>query len=196
MYRVLMVIDRFLTRTVEAILAVLFMVIFIMVFYQVVLRYVFNSSIFGTAEIFTMLFTYASALGSAVMLRNREHIKISVFVNRFPGKWRKLVLLLDYVLIAVFSYFIVQQSIPWLRSIRFFRSQVTGISRAVESVMIPVSFALIIFYCLINALSLFLSPEETALEFASGESEADQALRDAMEADSRFREREAGGNRK
>ncbi len=179
MYKFLMKIDRYLTRTAETVLTILFIAIFIMVFYQVILRYVFNTSIFGTAEVFTMLFAYASSLGSAVMVRTRGHIKISIFIDRLPVPWRKIILSLDYLLIAVFSYFIVDQSIPWLKSIRLFKSQVTGISRAVESIMIPIGFGLIIFYCFINIISLYLSPEEADKEFSSGELEITTALEDA-----------------
>lgn len=189
MYKALMATERVVTRIVEIILAILFMAIFIMVFYQVVLRYLFSSSIFGTAEMFTMFFTYASALGAAVMVRHREHIKISVFVDRLPLAWRKAILTLDYVLIAVFSFFIVQQSIPWLRSIRTFRSPVTGVSRAVESITIPVAFALIILYCLINTLSLYLNPEEATKELAVVDYEAQHAIEEATEADKRYLER-------
>jgi len=177
-------VDKTISKIVDIVLVILFMAIFIMVFYQVVLRYVFSTAIFGTAEVFTMLFAYASALGSAAMIRSRQHIKISVFIDRLPEKWRKAVLVFDYFLIAVFSFFIVYQSIPWLKSIRFFRSQVTGISRTVESIMIPVGFSLIIFYCIVNVLSLYLSPSETALEFASGETEVTMALEDAMKTES------------
>ncbi len=189
MYKTLMATERVLTKIVEAILAILFIAIFIMVFYQVVLRYVFSSSIFGTAEMFTMFFTYASALGSAVMVRNREHIKISVFIDTLPITWKKAILTIDYVLIAVFSFFIVQQSIPWLFSIRTFRSPVTGVSRAVESITIPIGFALIILYCLVNILSLYLNPEEASEELMVGDAEARHALEEAAEADRRFLER-------
>ena len=189
MYKILMKVESVLTRIVDVVLAILFVAIFIMVFYQVVLRYAFNSSIFGTAEVFTMLFAYASALGSAVMVRNREHIKIAVFIERLSPKWRKAVLTFDYVLIAVFSYFIVQESVPWLMSIRTFRSPVTGISRAVESITIPIAFVLIVLYCLVNTLSLYLNPDEAALEFASTDAETQQLLEEAVEADKRFLER-------
>jgi TRAP-type C4-dicarboxylate transport system permease small subunit len=189
MYKALIATERVLTRIVEAVLAVLFMAIFVMVFYQVVLRYLFSSSIFGTAELFTMFFAYASALGSAVMVRHREHIKISVFVDRLPRVWQKRILILDYVLIAAFSFFIVKESIPWLMSIRTFRSSVTGISRAVESITIPIAFGLIILYCFVNSLSILLDPEETKKELAATDAEAKHALDEAADADRRFRER-------
>lgn len=158
MYKILLKIDRTLTRVADTVLIMLFAAICIMVFYQVLLRYLFNASIFGTAEVFTMLFSYSSALGAAVMLRNREHIRITVFIDRLPIRWHKAILLVDYILIALFACFIVRESLPWLQSIRTFRSPVTGISRTVQSIGIPIAFGLMIFYCLVNALSLFLSP--------------------------------------
>lgn len=187
MYKTFVTIDRYLTKAVEALLALMFIAIFIMVFYQVVLRYVFSTAILGTAEVFTILFAYSSALGSAVMLRYREHIKISVFIDLLPHKARRIVLAVDYVLIAVFSAFIVYQSIGWLSSIDTFRSPVTGISRSVQSMGVPIGFALIIFYCLLNGLSLFLNPEEEQREYSVSDAEAKQAIEEARLAEERYR---------
>lgn len=188
MYKALVAVDKYLTRVVEAILAVMFMAIFIMVFYQVVLRYVFSSSILGTAEVFTILFAYSSALGSAVMLRYREHIKISVFIDMLPRKYRRIVLAVDYALIATFSAFIVYQSFGWLSSIDTFRSPVTGLTRSFQSAGVPIGFALILFYCLLNGLSLFLNPEEEQHEYGVADAEAQQAIEEARLAEQRYRE--------
>mgnify|MGYP001141089796 CR=1 FL=1 len=189
MYKVLLAIDRVLTKAVEIILALLFIAIFIMVFYQVVLRYLFSSSIFGTAEIYTVLFAYASALGSAVMLRKREHIKIDVLLNAVPRPVGKALLTVSYALIGVFSYFIVQEAIPWLTKIRTFRSPVTGISRTLESICIPIGFGLIIFYCLVNILSLYINPAEADQEFAVAEKEISEMIDESKKADQEFQDR-------
>ena len=175
--------DRIFTRTVEAILSILFILIFLMVFNQVVLRYVFNTSIMGTAETFTMLFTYCSALGAAVMVRNREHIRISVFIDKLPLTGKKIVLTINYLLIAMFSYFVFTESLPWLNSIKTFKSQVTGISRAVESITIPIGFGLIVFYCFFNILLIYMNPEELHLETSDADIEVKELLEEAAEAD-------------
>ncbi|NQT59212.1 MAG: TRAP transporter small permease [Bacteroidetes bacterium] len=149
------VVDRVITKIIEIILTVLFMMIFLMVFNQVILRYIFNTSIMGTAEVFTMLFTYTSALGAALMLRQREHIKIAVFIDKLSIKAKKIILTIDYLLIGLFCFYVFWESLPWLKSIKLFRSQVTGISRAVESIAIPIAFGLMVFYCIYNLNFLF-----------------------------------------
>ena len=189
MYKALMTIDRYLTKIVEIILTLLFIAIFIMVFYQVILRYLFNSSIFGTAEIYTVLFAYASALGSAVMLRDREHIKIDILLNAVPRPVGKALLTISYALIALFSYFIVQEAIPWLSKIRTFRSPVTGISRTLESVCIPIGFGLILFYCLVNVLSLYINPAEAEQEFSASEKDITDMIDHSKRADEEFQDR-------
>lgn len=175
--------DRILTKTVEFILSALFIMIFLMVFNQVVLRYVFNTSIMGTAEVFTMFFAYTSALGAAVMVRNREHIRISVFIDKLPIKYKKIVLTINYALISFLSYMIFAESLPWLNSIKTFRSQVTGISRAVESITIPIAFGLIIFYCIFNTFLIYINPEELQLETNDVDIEVKDLLEEAAEAD-------------
>jgi len=188
MYKVLMKIDKYITRVIEFILGILFIAIFIMVFYQVVLRYVFSTSIFGTAEVYTMLFTYASALGAAIMLRKREHIKIDVLINRIPRKAAKVVLTISYLMIAVLCFYIALESIFWLDSVKTFRSPVTGISRAVESITIPIAFFLMVFYCALNILSLYLNPEEAEQEFSLADEDISEMIDESKKADERFRE--------
>ncbi len=176
-------IDKYLTKTVESVLSLLFVLIFLMVFNQVVLRYLFSASIMGTAELFTVLFAYASALGTAVMIRHREHIKISFFLDKLPLRGKKFVLTINYILIGLFNAVVVYQSINWLHSIKDFRSQVTGISRAVESLSIPVGFGLALFYCALNILKIYTRPEELHLETTSLEMEVQGLLAEAAESD-------------
>ena len=188
MYNSMMKIDRYLTKIIDLFLGVLFMAIFIMVFYQVILRYVFSTSIFGTAEVYTMFFTWASAMGAALMLRKREHIKIDVLINRLPRKAAKVVLTINYSLIAVLCFFIAWESLSWLNTVKSFLSPVTGISRAVESITIPIAFFLMIFYCALNILSLYLNPEEAEMEFTLADEEIVEMIDESKKADERFRE--------
>lgn len=188
MYKLLMRIDHYITKALEAFLAIIFMAIFIMVFYQVVLRYVFSTSIFGTAEVYTILFSYASALGAAVMLRHREHIKIDILINRIPRKIAKVVLTISYVLIGVLCFFIARESIFWLDTVKTFRSPVTGITRLAESISIPIAFFLMVFYCLLNTLSLYLNPEESDKEFSLTDADITEMIDESKKADERFRE--------
>jgi len=188
MYKALMKADHYITKVIEVVLGIIFMAIFIMVFYQVILRYVFSTSIFGTAEVYTMLFTYASALGSAVMLRHREHIKIDILINRLPRPAAKIVLTISYVLIAVLCFFIARESIFWLDTVKSFRSPVTGITRLVESITIPIAFFLMVFYCFLNILSLYLNPEEADKEFSLADSDITEMIDESKKADHRFRE--------
>ena len=192
MYRVVMRAEAVFTRIVEGILAVTFIAIFVMVFYQVVLRYVFRTGVFGTAELYTVMFAYTAALGSAVMLRQREHIRITVLIDRLPRNARLAFLVVDYVVIAVFSIFVFVQSLPWLRSISLFRSQVTGISRAVESLAIPIGFGMIVLYCVINVAALLLDPQEANVELGLEDQETQRMIQEAAEADRRFLEHRYG----
>lgn len=182
MYRVLKIIDYILTKVIEVFLAITFIAIFIMVFYQIILRYVFSTSLFGTAEVYTMLFTYSAALGSALMMRNREHIKIDIFINRIPRKPAKVILTINYLLIGTLCFFIAWQSISWLDSIKNFRSPVTDISRPMESIMIPIGFFLTVFYCIVNILSLFLDPKEAEKEFKQVETDLSHMIAESPKA--------------
>jgi TRAP-type C4-dicarboxylate transport system permease small subunit len=190
MNRIVSKIDRIINKIVDIVLMVLFIMIFLMVFNQVVLRYVFNTAIMGTAEVFTMLFTYTSALGAAIMLRHREHIKIAFFIDKLPLKLKKYVVTFNYIVIGIFCFFVFKESLPWLNSIKTFRSQVTGISRAVESITIPIAFGLMVFYCIYNIFLIYLDPEELHFETSEADLEVKELLNEAAEADRLAHEKE------
>ncbi|MBA7531666.1 2,3-diketo-L-gulonate TRAP transporter small permease protein YiaM [subsurface metagenome] len=95
--------DHFITRSLEWIITVFFIIIFLLIFSLVLLRYGFKTSIMGTYEIITMLFVYCSALGTAILVRQKEHIKISFFINKLSAGARRIVLTINYILICFFQ---------------------------------------------------------------------------------------------
>ena len=82
-------------------------VVFILAFYlilvllQVFFRYVLNESLFWAEEAVRFSMVWAVLLGSAVVARDRAHIRIDVVENMLPPRIRKgLDLVLDLLMIA------------------------------------------------------------------------------------------------
>ena len=142
--------DRFITRSLEWIITVFFIIIFLLIFSLVLLRYGFKTSIMGTNEIITMLFVYCSALGTAILVRQKEHIKISFFINKLSAGTRRIILTINYILICILNAVFLYMSLGWIKSIRAFRSPMTKIPFWVQRIPISIGSGLVILYCLYN----------------------------------------------
>jgi len=156
--------DRFITRSIERIITVFFIIIFLLIFSLVLLRYGFKTSIMGTNEIITMLFVYCSAFGTAILVRQKEHIKISFFVNKLSTSAKRIVLTINYILICVLNAVFFYMSLGWIKSIRTFRSPMTQIPFWVQRIPITIGCGLVILYCLYNIYLIYASPEELSRE--------------------------------
>ncbi|MDR1536264.1 MAG: TRAP transporter small permease [Planctomycetota bacterium] len=79
-----------------------------LVFLNVVLRYLFNSSIIVSEEVGRYMFVWMTFLGSIVALSENSHIKVDILVDRLPPGARKctrlsvdLLMLLCCVLLSI-----------------------------------------------------------------------------------------------
>jgi C4-dicarboxylate transporter DctQ subunit len=84
-----------------------FMIIMVVaVFYQVFLRYIFNSPNIWAEELARYCLIYISLFASAVAIRRYNHIRIDFFVNFFPKKTWVFFNLFAYILMLVFLIFL------------------------------------------------------------------------------------------
>jgi TRAP-type C4-dicarboxylate transport system permease small subunit len=59
------------------------------IFFQVIMRYVFNNSLSWSEELGKFLFVWISWLGISIGHRRKEHIKITMVVDKLPYRWNK-----------------------------------------------------------------------------------------------------------
>ncbi|MFB3816883.1 MAG: TRAP transporter small permease [Candidatus Methylomirabilales bacterium] len=60
----------------------------VLVFTQIVLRYVFNMPLGWSEELARFAFVWVSFLGASALMQMREHINVTVFLERFPPRLR------------------------------------------------------------------------------------------------------------
>ena len=70
----------------EAAIVFLFAVMVVVIFVQVIMRYVFNNSLYWSEELGKFIFVWISWLGISLGERYGEHIKITMLVDRFPHR--------------------------------------------------------------------------------------------------------------
>ena len=70
----------------------------IILFLNVILRYVFNSSIYGADELARVLFIWMSWLGISIGERKSEHIRIDMLINKLKGVPKKTIIFLSNII--------------------------------------------------------------------------------------------------
>ena len=92
----------------EVFLVVLIAVSVVLLFINVILRYVFNSGIYGADEVARIFFIWMSWLGISIGQRDKEHIRIDILPNALHGTARKVCLVLaDLVTLAILGTLLV-----------------------------------------------------------------------------------------
>lgn len=114
MKKVLKVLDRIE----DTALIAMFMAMVAAIFFQVIMRFVFNNSSSWSEELGKFLFVWLSWLGISIGHRRKEHIKITMLLDKFPRKI-KLVLeaATELILIAICAitlyYSVYLMGIQW-----------------------------------------------------------------------------------
>ena len=92
------------------------------IFFQVIMRYVFNNSLSWSEELGKFIFVWLSWIGISIGHRRKEHIKITLLVDKLPYKINKLVeAFTDLILIAIcgitlyygFTMIQIQLNVPY-----------------------------------------------------------------------------------
>lgn len=75
-----------LNKIEEIVIIVMFAIMVIVIFAQVIMRYVFNDSLYWSEELGKFLFVWISWLGISLGERKGEHIKITMLIGKFAFK--------------------------------------------------------------------------------------------------------------
>ena len=139
---------RILIRILDGVITFFFSVIFTLTVLLVVLRYVFNTAIIGGNEAMEYLFIYTTAIGAAVALGRRNHIKITYFIDKLPERVRRVVDVSDLILIGFINGVMIWYGIPWIQSVGSFKSPVLRIPNMIVQASIPIGCGLVILCCI------------------------------------------------
>lgn len=149
---------RFVDSILAGALAVIFAALVVCVTWQVTSRYVFSAPSTVTDELARLLLIWLAMLGAAYTLGQRRHLAINLIgAGVAPQRLRPLNLLL-IALIASFAAGVMLHGGWRLVSGIFATGQVTPTLRLPGGVLylgVPVSGALILFYCVVMAIEVF-----------------------------------------
>jgi TRAP-type C4-dicarboxylate transport system permease small subunit len=144
---------RMLSKFLEAAITIFFFVILTLTIVLVILRYGFNESIIGGNEVMEYLFIYTTAIGAAVALGRREHIKITWFADKLSHRVRRLVDVFGFLSIAFINLVMIYYSVPWIRTVGSFESPVLRLPNRTIQLIVPIGCGLVILYCLYHIMA-------------------------------------------
>ncbi|WP_319485952.1 TRAP transporter small permease [uncultured Cohaesibacter sp.] len=145
-------------KTINFIIIVCLMMMTAVIFYQVVLRYVFDSSNIWAEEFARYAFIWVVLLGAASALRRFQHIRIDFVVNLLPERAQKLINFINYVLIVGFLATLIKYGIAISLKTTHQISAGLHIPMSFMYMSIPVGSALMLLFTVQIILRDFLVP--------------------------------------
>ena len=146
--------EKRITGLLELVITLFFGIILSTTILLVVLRYVFNSGIYGGNELISYLFVYTTALGAAVSISRDDHIKITVFVEQLPEKLRKTADIISLFFIAILNLVLIFLSVPWMKKVGSFESPTLRIPNGWVQFGVPLGCAAVVLLCVIRTIRL------------------------------------------
>lgn len=93
---------KIVNRTEDIVLIVMFIAMVSAIFFQIVTRFVFNNSSSWSEELGKFLFVWLSWLGISIGHRRKEHIKITLLLDKIKGRARIIIdAINELILIAI-----------------------------------------------------------------------------------------------
>ena len=117
-----------LMRPVEAVAAVLLVVIVGLLLTGVVARYVLHTPIIWVDEAASISFLWLAMMGAAIAIDRNEHLRLTVFIGMFPERLRGFVDALALLIVVVVLGALILPAIEYVREESFITSAALNIS--------------------------------------------------------------------
>lgn len=117
-----------LMRPVEAVAAVLLVVIVGLLLTGVVARYVLHTPIIWVDEAASISFLWLAMMGAAIAIDRNEHLRLTVFIGMFPERLRGFVDALALLIVVVVLGALILPAIDYVREESFITSAALNIS--------------------------------------------------------------------
>lgn len=152
--------EKTITRLLEGFIAFCLLFIVIVIMTLVVLRYVFNTTIIGANEFIVILFIYTSAIGAAIIIGKKEHIAINYFIDKLPPSLRKIIDIINFILIGFINGVMIWYSVQWINITGNYLTAILKIQQAYAQIIVPIGCGIAILYCIYHII-LILNPIKT-----------------------------------
>jgi TRAP-type C4-dicarboxylate transport system permease small subunit len=138
---------------------ILFVVIMVLLFLQVVTRYVLGHSFTWTEELSVILFVWMTYFGISSAVTHRKHLRVSALLNAVPFKVRKGMLITDNVIFMVVCVYLIFPMLQLIRSLGAARTPILRIPKAVSYWLIPVAMVITCIKLVLDTIRLIHEDE-------------------------------------
>ena len=150
---------KILDKAVSVILMALVAFLAIGVSVTVVLRYFFGLSFAALEEFLTMSFIFTTLFGSAIAIREKQHISIPFLADKIVGtsRTRRIVstLLIDGSVLFVCGFMFIYSN-KWIDQVGMLLSQNSHLPMRDYYIFVPITMGLAIFYTIVDIAGLFV----------------------------------------
>ena len=145
---------------VETLSAVVLAVVTVVCFYQIISRYIFQSSNAGIDELTRLAFVWCASLGSALAFRKGSHLGVTAIVSKLKGNAAKiaqliiqLAVLALMVIVTIAGFTLVEKGMKQF-------SEYLRLNMAIFYGCIPCGAIFSIVACVENIFHIFVKKEE------------------------------------
>jgi TRAP-type C4-dicarboxylate transport system permease small subunit len=147
--RALFKFDHLLAKGEAGVIILLVSVMTIVVFLQVVYRYVLSQPLHWSEEMARYLFVWLSILGAALGLQRRGHFGLDLFYRMLPGRERRILEWIIYLLMGTVIFVILVQGIKLVQKTIPQESPAMAISMGWAYACLPVGAVLMAIHLLV-----------------------------------------------
>ena len=108
-----------------------------------------------------ILFIYTSMIGSAIVIGKKEHIAITYFIDKFSPAKRKIIDVINYLLIVLLNGVMIYYSINWIKVTGNYLTAILQIKQLFAQILVPIGCGITILYCFYHIfLTIYSTPKE------------------------------------
>ncbi|SEH50906.1 TRAP-type C4-dicarboxylate transport system, small permease component [Halobacillus karajensis] len=152
-----------LSRLLKLLTIVTFTALVIVVLIQIIGRYSPFSFVW-TEELSRFLFIYAIAFSAPIAMEKREYVRVDLFLNFLPGKFRKYYDAVVYFIIGSFSVFLISHSYDFALLGRNQSSATLAIEMYYINLSMMMTFVLLSFYSFLNIYAVVKGSQKEGVQ--------------------------------
>lgn len=157
-------INMVISKCLQILMIVLFIWMIVALSIQVFGRYLFSTGFTWTEEGARYGMIWMVFLGTAYIVLNSDHVKVSVLEDILKGAKKKALLILQDIISLIFVAFIFWFSIGQVKLASMGTSVNTGLNNAVPYAVFPISMAVCIWAYIYRLICFFVKKESQEQE--------------------------------
>ncbi len=148
-----------ITWLLDGVITLLFASMVLLIILLVFLRYISGATITGGYELLRFSFIYTTFLGAAILLDRREHIGMEIIIKHIPEVGRKLIDIINHLLILAFHIYMIILSVQWISVTGGIPSPELKLPMKFVQIILPIGCILASIYSINNIIEDVVGPD-------------------------------------